>query len=71
MLLHKQFTMENDDLNRAIEELETHIRYLQNDYNIMLNQGNTLDTMRTMRMQIKQAEESLRLKKRIRYLFLN
>ena len=60
--------MKKCDLNQAIAELEKHIQYLQNDYKVLLNQRDTLNEMKTIRMQIKQAEESLRLKKRIRYL---
>jgi hypothetical protein len=63
--------MKNNDLNYAIEELEKHIQYLQNDYKVLLQQRNTLNEMKAIRMQIKQAEESLRLKKRMRYIFLN
>lgn len=63
--------MKNYDLNQTIEELEKHIQYLQNDYQALLAQRNTLNEMKSIRMQIKQAEESLRLKKRMRYLFLN
>ena len=63
--------MKNNDLNCAIEELEKHIKYLLNDYKVLLQQRNTLNEMKAIRMQIKQAEESLRLKKRMRYIFLN
>ncbi|MEO8712087.1 MAG: hypothetical protein ABI405_08205 [Parafilimonas sp.] len=63
--------MKNNDLNSAIEELEKHIKYLLNDYQVLLQQRNTLNEMKAIRMQIKHAEESLRLKKRMRYIFLN
>lgn len=63
--------MKNYDLNEIIDKLEKQIQYLNNDYKTLLNRHNTLNDLREIRMQIKQAEESLRLKKRIRNLSVN
>ncbi len=63
--------MKNNDLNESIEMLEKQLQYLYTDYKGLLNQHNTLNNLRALKLQIKQAEESLRLKKRIRYITLN
>lgn len=63
--------MKNYELNEAIEKLEKQIQYLQSDYKTLLSRHNTLNDLSEVRMQIKHAEESLRLKKRMRHLSLN
>ena len=57
--------MKNYDLNVTIENLEKQIQYLSNDYKALLNRHNTFNDLKELRMQIKQAEESLRLRKRM------
>ena len=63
--------MKNYDLNKEIDQLEKQIQFLLNDHKALLKQHNTLFDLKGLRMQIKQAEESLRLKKRMRYIFPN
>ncbi len=63
--------MKTNDINQAIEQLEKQIQYLQSDYEVMLKAHDTLINLSDIRMQIKQAQESLRLKKKIRYTFFN
>ncbi|MEP6682529.1 MAG: hypothetical protein ABJA35_04680 [Parafilimonas sp.] len=58
-----------NDLNKAIEQLEKHIRYLKNDFNALLNRSNTTTDICNVIKQIKHAEESLRLKRRMYYAF--
>jgi hypothetical protein len=60
-----------NDLNKAIEQLEKHIQYLQNDYKVLVNRHDTITDICNIIMQIKQAEESLRLKKRMYCAFAN
>ena len=63
--------MKNDNLNDAIEKLQKEIQYLYTDYKRMLNQYESVNDLKTLRIKIKHAEESLRLKKRIRHISLN
>lgn len=58
--------MKNSDLNTTIEKLEKQIQYLYHDYRSLLNRYSTINDLTEIRMHIKQAEESLRLKKRMR-----
>jgi hypothetical protein len=62
--------MENSDLNKAIERLEKEIQYLHVDYKRMLSRHEKLTAITDLRLKIKQAEESLRLKKRILHFTL-
>jgi hypothetical protein len=71
MLLIKISNMKNYDLNNAIEKLEKEIQYLYTDYQKMLSQFESFNDIKAARQKIKQAEESLRLKKRISYISLN
>jgi len=57
--------MKNDELNTTIEKMEREIKYLYMDYKRMLSQYQTFNELRTLRLKIKHAEESLRLKRRI------
>ncbi len=57
--------MKNYDLTAAIDKLEKQIQYLYHDYKALLNRHNTFNDLKELRMQIKQAEESLRLRKRM------
>jgi uncharacterized protein (UPF0335 family) len=63
--------MKNNDLYKNIERLEKEIQYLYHDYKKMLGQHESFNDIKTVRIKIKQAEESLRLKKRILYISLN
>lgn len=63
--------MKYNSTNTTIEMLEKEIQYLHQDYKRLLNQQNSFNDLKAIRMQIKQAEESLRLKKRIQYVTLN
>jgi hypothetical protein len=63
--------MKNNDLNKAIEKLEKEIQYLYTDYKRMINQYESFNDIKMIRLKLKHAEESLRLKKRIRYISLN
>ena len=58
-----------NDLNKAIEQLEKNIQYLQNDYKVLLSRNTAITDICILIQQIKQAEESLRLKKRMYYAF--
>ncbi len=60
-----------NDLNNAILRLEKEIRYLYSDYEKMLSRDESFSEIKAVRIKIKQAEESLRLKKRILYISLN
>lgn len=71
MLLNKISNMKNTDLNKAIEKLEREIKYLYSDYQRMLNQYESFNDIQVVKQKIKQAEESLRLKRRILYISLN
>jgi len=57
--------MKNNDLSKAIERLEKEIQYLYIDYNRMLSQYEAFNEIRIIIQKIKQAEESLRLQRRI------
>ena len=57
--------MKYNDLSKAIERLEKELDYLYVDYNRMLNQYEAFHEIKLIILKIKQAEESLRLKKRI------
>ena len=57
--------MKSYDLNATIDKLEKQIQYLYNDYKALLNRHNTFNDLKELRTQIKQAEESLRLRKRM------
>ena len=57
--------MKNNDLSKAIERLEKEIQYLHIDYSRMLSQYETFNEIRAIILKIKQAEETLRLKRRI------
>ena len=57
--------MRDHDINAIIGELEKHIQYLHHDYQVLLNRSYTFYDLKVLRMQIKQAEESLRLKKKM------
>ena len=70
MLLLKISFMKND-LNKAIHMLEKEIQYLYSDYVKMLNSDESFSDIKAVRIKIKQAEESLRLKKRILHISLN
>jgi len=70
MLLMKISFMKND-LNKAIQRLEKEIQYLYSDYERMLNRDESFSDIKAVRIKIKQAEESLRLKKRILCISLN
>ena len=59
------FFMKNYDINAAIDKLEKQIQYLHSDYKALINRYNTVNDLRELRLQIKHAEESLRLKKRM------
>jgi hypothetical protein len=63
--------MTYNDLNTAIEKLEKEIQYLYTDCQRMLNQYESFNDIRMLRLKLKHAEESLRLKKRIRYVSFN
>ena len=63
--------MKNNDLNNAIEKLEKEIQYLYTDYERLLSRYESFNDIRAIKQKIKQAEESLRLKKRILYISLN
>jgi len=54
-----------NDLTKAIEKLEKEIQFLQVDYKRILSRNETFIDITILRLKIKQAEESLRLKKRI------
>lgn len=58
--------MKNYDINAAIDKLEEQLQSLYHDYKALLNRHNTFNDLKELRIQIKQAEESLRLKKGIR-----
>lgn len=60
-----------NDLNKAIQRLEKEIQYLYSDYERMLNRDESFSDIKAVRIKIKQAEESLRLKKRILCISLN
>lgn len=60
-----------NDLNKAIQRLEKEIQYLYADYERMLNCYESFNEIKAVRIKIKQAEESLRLKKRILCISLN
>ena len=70
-VINKNIPMKNNDLNNAIEKLEKEIQYLYSDYQRMLVQFESFNDIKTVKQKIKQAEESLRLKKRILYISLN
>ena len=57
--------MKHNDLLKAIERLEKELEYLYVDYNRMLNQYQAFHEIKLVILKIKQAEESIRLKKRI------
>lgn len=57
--------MKNNELMDTIDKLEKQIRFLYNDYKVLLNRHNTFNDLKELRIQIKQAEESLRLRKRM------
>lgn len=63
--------MKNSDLSIAINKLEKEIQYLYTDYKRMLSQYEAFNEINAIRIKIKQAEESLRLKKRMLYVSLN
>ncbi|MEP6465693.1 MAG: hypothetical protein ABJB05_05285 [Parafilimonas sp.] len=53
------------DFAIAITQLEMQIQNLQNDYKLLLKHTEVAADICTLIMHIKQAEESLRLKRRI------
>jgi hypothetical protein len=57
--------MKENELQAAIERIEKEIECLHTDYQRMLNQCEAFHDIVFLRLKIKQAEESLRLKKRI------
>ena len=59
--------MKENELQVAIERIEKEIECLYTDYQIMLNQCQAFHDIILLRLKIKQAEESLRLKKRMLY----
>ncbi|MBS1746053.1 MAG: hypothetical protein JST21_07785 [Bacteroidetes bacterium] len=59
--------MKNYDLSDMINKLEKQIQFLYNDYKALLNRHNTLNEINELKLQIKQAEETLSLQKRIQY----
>ncbi len=61
--------MKTNDINQAIEQLEKQIQYLQSDYEVTLKAHDTCINLSDIRMQIKQAQESLRLKKKFGIFF--
>ncbi|HVX24793.1 MAG TPA: hypothetical protein VHB70_00520 [Parafilimonas sp.] len=63
--------MKYHDLNNAIEHLEKEIRTLYNDYEELIKRDHRIKDATAIRMHIKQAEESLRLKKKMLCEFLN
>jgi len=63
--------MKNNDLGNSIEKLEQEIQHLYADYERMLTQYESFYAIKAIRLKIKQAEESLRLQKRILYILLN
>lgn len=63
--------MKYHDLNKAIEHLEKEIQHLYNDYEELMNREHKIKDVTAIRMHIKHAEESLRLKKKMRCTFLN
>ena len=66
-VISKNLVMEKNELQIAIEKIEKEIEYLYTDYNRMLNQCQAFQDIILLRLKIKHAEESLRLKKRILY----
>jgi len=58
--------MKENELQAAIERIEKEIECLYTDYQ-MLNQCQAFHEIILLRLKIKQAEESLRLKKRMLY----
>lgn len=57
--------MENNDLRKAIERLEKEIQYLHTDYKRIICQHETINEIESIILKIKQAEETLRFKKKI------
>lgn len=63
--------MKTVNFSKDIERLEKEIQYLHIDYQRMLSQYQAFKEISTVRLKIKQAEESLRLKRRMLYVSLN
>ncbi len=57
--------MKTTDLNYAIARLEKEVQYLYIDYSRLLSQYAALNELTTIKLKIKHAEESLRLKRRM------
>jgi hypothetical protein len=60
--------MKTIDFTKDIERLEREIQYLYIDFKRMLSQYHAFNEISTVKLKIKHAEESLRLKKRILHL---
>jgi len=63
--------MKTIDFTKDIERLEREIQYLYIDYKRMLSQYQAFNEISAVRLKIKHAEESLRLKRRMLYVSLN
>lgn len=57
--------MKENELQVAIKRIEKEIEYLYTDYKRMLSQCEAFHDIISLRLKIKHAEESLRLKKRM------
>ncbi len=67
VLINKISVMQSYNLTELIDKLEKQIQFLYNDYKALLNRHNTLNELNELRLQIKQAEETLSLQKRIQH----
>jgi hypothetical protein len=59
--------MQSYNLTELIDKLERQIQFLYNDYKVLLNRHDTLNEINELKLQIKQAEETLSLQKRIQH----
>ena len=57
--------MKNDINDISVEKLEKQIQYMYHDFKSLLNRSNSFKELLELRTQLKQAEESLRLRKRM------